>query len=365
MLIALDTKKELVTAEEHLSKAKKYYCPSCKQPVHLKIGNVIRPHFAHFKNSACDVFSEGETEEHIQGKIQLYKWLKKLGIKIEMEAYLPELRQRPDLLVFLGSQKIALEFQCSPISVEKVIERSLGYLDAGYKVIWILGNKFKYASKLTAFQKVCLTNIKNKLVLCSYDVTKRELKYCYNFRMNQKQKMKCFRKKIKWGNRIELELGKHQTSRTNKINIKEEHFKLLKKLRYPRESLKPFVELLYRNKQTIISMPKEVYKNVPSQWLIQTYSFEWKFRFLLWIEKQPLQTIITEKKLKRWISDAEDRGRIEYFDMPQMSTEQKSQPFYEFIKVLEESHILKEIISSAWSIIQYPKYFKHLEDKFK
>ena len=114
MLIATNKTNEQILADKALCKTKTYYCPSCQNRVHLKAGSTIRPHFAHYKKEACAAFSEGETEEHLLGKQQLYDWLVGLGHSVEMEAYLPELMQRPDLLL---EGKIAIEFQCSGLSI--------------------------------------------------------------------------------------------------------------------------------------------------------------------------------------------------------------------------------------------------------
>jgi Competence protein len=89
LLIAQNKMQELILADQSLNKNEKYYCPSCQNPVHLKLGSIIRPHFAHFQNDACEVFAEGETFEHIEGKMQLAEWLENLGMQVEIEAYYP------------------------------------------------------------------------------------------------------------------------------------------------------------------------------------------------------------------------------------------------------------------------------------
>ncbi|UZN00931.1 competence protein CoiA family protein [Lysinibacillus sp. MHQ-1] len=78
------------------------------------------PHFAHHTQNQCSkFFAEGESKLHLQGKIQLFEWLQKLRLKVELEPYLTELSQRPDLLVAFDNNNFALEFQCSPITHDK------------------------------------------------------------------------------------------------------------------------------------------------------------------------------------------------------------------------------------------------------
>ena len=68
------------------------------------------------------MFSEGETEEHLSAKELLYEWL--TDETIEIEAYLPDLQQRPDLLV----GKTAIEVQCSALSWSRFVQRTEKYL---------------------------------------------------------------------------------------------------------------------------------------------------------------------------------------------------------------------------------------------
>ncbi|MBF0780437.1 MULTISPECIES: competence protein CoiA [unclassified Granulicatella] len=125
-----------------------YFCPSCRCKVYLRQGRNRTAHFVHYKKCDQDTFSEGETEEHIQGKLLLYNWLSQCEGSVELEPYLPKLKQRPDLLYTTCTQKIAIEFQCSPITCEKMLERTQGYERAGYKVIWIVGRM--HAQKQTS-----------------------------------------------------------------------------------------------------------------------------------------------------------------------------------------------------------------------
>ncbi|PKC53710.1 hypothetical protein RhiirA1_478716 [Rhizophagus irregularis] len=116
-----------------------FFCPQCKQPVQFKIGSVKIPHFSHLSNNDCDLrFSEGESEAHLLGKQQLYELFQSLQLNVELESYLPFIKQRPDLLVKTSKDNtFAIEFQCSTISKEKYLYRSKGYLDNNIIPIWI------------------------------------------------------------------------------------------------------------------------------------------------------------------------------------------------------------------------------------
>lgn len=137
MLIAMGN-KHLVVASEDIQAKGNYRCPGCQQPVLLRHGKHRIPHFAHKKHALCG-FSEGETLEHLQGKKQIYQWLKINKWCPQLEVYLPQIEQRPDILLKRKSQRIAIEFQCSPLSLERMLERNTGYQQAGITVWWILG----------------------------------------------------------------------------------------------------------------------------------------------------------------------------------------------------------------------------------
>lgn len=124
-------------------KAKKevFYCPACKEEVILRAGEKVIAHFAHAKEATCPSVGGGEGVYHEQGKLILYEWLTNQGIKVELEAYLPELKQRPDFLIHHKQRRIAIEYQCSKIPSEQIIQRTEGYHQAGIHVVWILGER--------------------------------------------------------------------------------------------------------------------------------------------------------------------------------------------------------------------------------
>lgn len=143
MLSAHTKQSKLVTllnqTREQIEKLKNqsYFCPVCKQPLLIKNGKVKIPHFAHYNSNNCCIYSEGETYEHLALKQAFAKWCEKDAIPYELEKYLPKVNQRPDLLV----GKIVLEIQCSPLSVQRLVERTKNYQKYGYLPIWICGKK--------------------------------------------------------------------------------------------------------------------------------------------------------------------------------------------------------------------------------
>ena len=151
-----------------------WYCPGCKGRVQLKKGKLIAAHFAHVALEDCQSFSEGETTEHLSGKLLLHQW----APNSELEAYLPELKQRPDVL--WGN--IAFEFQCSSLSFERFLERTEIYVSHRYYPWWLLGQQFHPKKRLSQFQKACCyydQKLGVKLWLLSEN--DQEIRLCYQF----------------------------------------------------------------------------------------------------------------------------------------------------------------------------------------
>lgn len=78
----------------------------------------------------------------MQGKIDLYEWIKKQkGVSdVVLEGWIPETKQRPDIMFTYGNKLWVIEYQCSPIATEYV-ERHELYQAAGIHDIWICGTE--------------------------------------------------------------------------------------------------------------------------------------------------------------------------------------------------------------------------------
>lgn len=127
-----------------LRKTMTFFCPQCENPVRLKIGQVMIPHFAHIVLSDClTSFSERESPIHLKGKLQLAEFFEEQSLEVFVESYLPEIRQRPDILVKSSHQSYAIEFQCCTIPIEVRDLRSRGYLKSNIEPVWIL-RSFEY-----------------------------------------------------------------------------------------------------------------------------------------------------------------------------------------------------------------------------
>ncbi len=101
------------------------------------------PHFAHQSGTACGYFSENESQLHLEAKKCLNRILTQAGYQTQLEKVFPEIKQRADLWIQdAHGRQLAIEFQQSPISVDKLRQRTAGYLQLEIPVIWILGPNY-------------------------------------------------------------------------------------------------------------------------------------------------------------------------------------------------------------------------------
>ena len=140
---------QLSRAEALRCKKDSFVCPVCGEPVQLKTGQIRIPHFAHLVQGQCVESLEIETQEHLALKKELAQWCADSGLSYQLEVYLPEVKQRPDLLV----GKLAVEIQCSPLKLSSMAKRSKNYLAHGYQPVWICGSRVWGANRLKASSK--------------------------------------------------------------------------------------------------------------------------------------------------------------------------------------------------------------------
>lgn len=168
-----------------------FYCPGCQGQVRLKQGTILRPHFAHIILKDCHYAYENESAQHLELKSALYRWLKH-EVAVEIEAVLPELGQIADLLV---EEKLALEVQCSSLSIQRLLERTKAYQDQGIEVLWLLGKDLWLKDKVTALQKQFLRFSQNMgFHLWELDLDKQVLRLRYLIHEDWHGQVQCLTK---------------------------------------------------------------------------------------------------------------------------------------------------------------------------
>ena len=95
---------------------------------------IVVPHFAHRPDSSCS-FSTGESMRHLEMKSQIGKLFEKTPLFPSVSYEVPfGLARRADVVL---PDNIVVECQVSPISIEEIIARTLGYNEHDHAVLWV------------------------------------------------------------------------------------------------------------------------------------------------------------------------------------------------------------------------------------
>ncbi|SDJ86933.1 competence protein CoiA [Sediminibacillus albus] len=154
VVLALKSKADIRKMRSECS----FFCPVCNETLTVKAGSQVVPHFSHKSGSKCVHTGKGEGAYHEKGKLDIFQWLAGQEIHIELEAYLPEIKRRPDILAKIGSKTIAVEYQCAAMPADEFYRRNAAYQELSIIPFWILGgNRLNRAGrnkvKITANEK--------------------------------------------------------------------------------------------------------------------------------------------------------------------------------------------------------------------
>lgn len=349
MLIALTKTNELIDAAVvNKAENQSYYCPGCKAEVFLKQGVKKAAHFCHYQAADCHGFSEGETPEHIAGKRWLENYFKSIARKVELEAYLSDLQQRPDLLVTFKNFKIAVEFQCSPISVEKLIERTEGYLKAQYRVLWIVGSPLQLKTQLKAIHKAMLTDtFTDEACLFQLDLNKQKLICHYDFYYDSHQSQQIETDEF---NSIRLRPRAHHLSPTKEYKIVKDSLHKLERMRYHRTpGCRDFFQKLYEAQCPLEELPINIFKPCAYEWSIDMPPYEWKTALYLWVLNQPKHTLITQKSLVSWLKSQQS---IKLIHNPCIKAKYVLTALEQFMNYLVKLNLLKQTQLGHYLVIK-------------
>jgi len=174
--------EELKSLRQHVS----FYCPECKGKVILKMGEKKIMHFAHKRGGGCETNGEAESSYHLKGKLQLYDYLKRIGLSPKLEPYFSAIKQRGDIGVVINNQYYVIEYQCSPISIDLLRKRTSGYFSINLLPIWIIGfknmkNLTKSMLRLSIFSAQFITKYNQQYILPSYCPMQQKFYFFHSF----------------------------------------------------------------------------------------------------------------------------------------------------------------------------------------
>lgn len=350
MLLAVNDKNEKILAED-ASKSQTYRCPSCKDRLILKEGKIISAHFAHYPKTRCSSFSEGESMEHIQGKKLLYRWLSHYYPTVELEAFLPHIQQRPDLC-FESEKKenICVEFQCSPLSRDEMIKRTLTYHRHSYLVWWVLGPELQPApGRLSALQRLFVFPGRAGPSIIQLNIRQQRLELLSRFNYTSQGKLNWKKNHFFLENSSptfifsqDQDAGSRESwIRTDYLSV---HHKYMKEIRYKNKKMLGFVEELYKHGENLQTVSYLIYQSVPCEWMIRTHPLEWKYAVLQMINRIPQGRLFASEEFLREMK----KVNLSYYDMPLLDERGKAAPLFYFLDFLSAEGILTQVTPILW-----------------
>lgn len=367
MLIALDEKNKKVLAE-HAAKNQYYRCPSCKDPLILKQGEIVITHFAHYPKKRCSSFSEGESPAHIEGKKILYKWLSRYYPTVELEAFLPQIQQRPDLY-FENERKdkICVEFQCSKLSRDEMLERTLTYHRHNYTVWWILGpNLWLNQGKISALQRLFVFPSNWGLSIVQLNMVKKRIELVSYFSYSSKEKLKWKKNSFSLENSSPQLIFQKDADAEHLDNFQRTdylyiHNKYMKEIKYKNKNLLGLVEKLYKNRENLQTVSYLIYQSIHYEWIIRNHPMEWKYDILQMIDKLPKASIFTREEFLAYI----EKLKLNYYDLPLLQEKVKAVPLFYFLDFLCLEGILVKINSSTWEKSKSVESYSNEQEKMR
>ncbi|MEI5995155.1 competence protein CoiA [Candidatus Enterococcus mansonii] len=330
MLNAYSKENQVVTllnfSRDKIEQLKKeeFFCPACKEPVRIKNGKVNLPHFSHYNNSNCCISNEGETIEHLTLKKALADWCEKESITCELEKYLPEVNQRPDLLI----GNLAIEIQCSPLSVQRLVERTHSYQRYGYIPIWICGKKLfsnhQYLGEVT--KNLCNYSDNIGFYLWAADWETEEIIVYFHIEEDWKKRVYFSRKSWRFYTSSFLQIlcfPNQSTIHHQRIfNIGEllhgYYAELNKKLNKKDEKIRVVQSVLYNNHFHLLTLPSWFY--FPGVHLFCCRGSDILLKIKIWRLVACLdQNVIEKKKLSDMLKREIEQSEELLYEMPNVS----------------------------------------------
>lgn len=282
MIIALNQDRKYIIAAE-ANKQQKFLCPGCHERVILRSGEINQKHFAHQTHANCATFAENETAQHLLGKLQLAAKLQPYG-EVVIEAVLPEINQRPDILIKRKEQYIAIEYQCSPISQKRLDERNAGYKSQNIHVVWLLGKNYfvKTMTQKTIFKFLEQNSIRFYLP----DIGKF---------VHRKNFVKCDFERVRYTEKYSEQLGHSQdVAQVLTTNMQKQIYKLQSLVLQKRVDEK-LVRYLYESRRVLLTAPFWIHQGHTFGLMIPNW--HWRLLFVLMIEHVGVGHVVHQKHI--------------------------------------------------------------------
>lgn len=351
---------------ERHRKKQPFYCPLCREKVIVKAGPKTIPHFAHRSAVHCPSAEGGEGAYHEKGKLLLYLWLKHQRLNAELEVYIPEIRQRPDILLMINEKKIAIEFQCAKVQTGQIKQRNEGYQRLGITPIWILGaSRFKRQSashfRLDTFTRqfmhqFSLETPRTLFYFCPHTHQFAIIQDIYFTRMGQALGTCSFRKlkQLRFPD-IFLRDTISDWELYQLWGAEKRKFRLQRHTGMYGDS-RTWNQWLYLKRTHPEQLPSIIHLPVPAQYRMKTPPWNWQSRFILdMLAPLPLNGQFTLNKGQSIL-----RGHVyPEADFPLIS--HHGYPLYQYLQLLERLWIVKQQSANIFIKTAEVTFHKNIE----
>ncbi|MBH4694863.1 competence protein CoiA [Staphylococcus aureus] len=305
MLVALNEEKERVLATTALRKTQ-YFCPVCGKQVILKRGLKVISHFAH-KHLAEQKCFNNETIKHYKSKLILAQMIQQQGCKVEIEPFLKEIKQIPDILI---NNKYVIELQYSPIPYKQILQRTEGLKKMGYKVSWLL-NDVDYCHnkvKFNHFQSMFINPITRKLH--TFNLEKKQIMMFQQIQYLGGHKYVAEKRNAKISELFnEAPCDYHVVYKLSKFAINQ----YIKYCRWQNSVLEPTLSAMYQLQLTDQEVGYNYGYIFPEQIYIENHPIEWQLQVDLWLKNGKSKLVndnLNYFKLKKFIVALESKTAI-------------------------------------------------------
>ncbi|MTV82932.1 competence protein CoiA [Secundilactobacillus folii] len=348
MLVA-HTEQEMQIKAADAKREAIYFCPSCREQVILKRGRRTIAHFAHHAHSLCRPFSESETQAHLTGKWQIATYF---GTgEVELEPYLKQIAQRPDLLLRRKHHSLAIEYQCSPISAIKLQDRNLGYQKAGLDVVWILGEQYLAKMKrVRQAEKWLRYSKKLGWYLLFWQTDQQQLVVWHHLTLSAMGELQGYVKTSHNGyfaqlKPVSVKVIKQQIQTQVQAGL---HYKTPKWLRLQ--------QFCYEHGSLLQDMPLVCYHFNGAEPLNCEAPVLWCFLMVVLLRSQRLGSLVRQLDFEKWA--AKISIYFEGAQLIQCSTQQVidswGRQLEQFALLMQQHGILKRLDQKAWQLVAIP-----------
>ncbi|MCQ9209143.1 competence protein CoiA [Granulicatella seriolae] len=343
--------------ETLLSKDQVYFCPTCQQEVFLRTRRDGRQYFVHSSKKQTEDKHQGESHLHKEGKLALYKWFHSYFTNSQMEFYIKEEQQRPDILVTVAQQMVAVEYQCSPISLETMKKRNLGYENTDTSVFWFFGPQYMQVDRLNEILEYNLLYVESlgnfllffndEQIELRHHITIEEKSRKYSYQSLQVPLKTSSAKLLlelllKSKKLVYKELNQAETA-----NYWSQESMEQLRLSTQREN-RVFLEQLYMSQVNLTDLPKDCWRLPKYSYALKTPAYIWRGLIYIRLLKVKKGKIISLAQAMRWIEKEIECGRLRKSAINQWELTMEQELLEFFNHLVQETRFLRLISTNQW-----------------